>query len=217
MFRNTSIPPVLFITGTDTGIGKTLVSAVLTAGLRAEYWKPVQSGLLEITDLQWMKEKTGLPDTHFHEETYRLKRPLSPHESAEIEGVRINLDAFRTPDRRSAGHLIIEGAGGIMVPLNDRRLMIDLMCKIGAPVLLVASSGLGTINHTLLSLEQLKRRGLDVYGVVMNGPRNPGNRKAIERHGRVSVCAEIEPLDEINPETLREVFNRTFKTSAISG
>ena len=216
IFRHTSIPPVLFITGTDTGIGKTLVSAVLTAGLRAEYWKPVQSGLLEITDLQWMKEKTGLPNTHFHEETYRLKLPLSPHESAESEGVSINLDAFRVPERRSAEHLIIEGAGGIMVPLNDRRLMIDLMCKIGAPVLLVASSGLGTINHTLLSLDQLKGRGLDIYGVVMNGPRNPGNRNAIERHGRVSVCAEIEPLEEINPETLREVFNRTFKTSAVS-
>jgi len=206
-----SFPPVLFITGTDTGVGKTLVSAVLTAGLRAEYWKPIQSGLTEITDLQRVKEMTGLPDAHFHREIYRLKRPCSPHASAASEGVQIRLDAFKVPARRASRHLIIEGAGGIMVPLNDSQFMIDLMRKIGAPVLLVASSGLGTINHTLLSLKQLRREGLEVYGVVMNGPKNSSNREAIEHYGRVSVLAEVEPLEEINPKVLWKVFNRAFK------
>ncbi|MFH1488485.1 MAG: dethiobiotin synthase [Pseudomonadota bacterium] len=205
-----SIPQNLFVTGTDTGVGKTLVSAVLTAGLKAEYWKPVQSGLTDLTDLEWVKKKTGLPDTHFHRETYRLKTPLSPHASAAQEGVKIKMNAFNVPERRLSRHLIIEGAGGVMVPLNDSEFMVDLMYKIRAPVLLVASSGLGTINHTLLSLDQLRRKGLQVYGVVMNGPKNPSNREAVEHYGRVSVCAEIEPLEEINAGTLRQVFDRNF-------
>jgi dethiobiotin synthase len=198
------IPRQLFITGTDTGVGKTVVSAILMAGLEGKYWKPVQSGLEEMTDTDWIRAVTGLPENHFYPETCRLQRPLSPHASAAAEGIRIDLESFRLPDTEE--HLIVEGAGGIMVPLNETHLMLDLMKKLAIPVLLVARSELGTINHTLLSLEQMRRHGLEVFGVVMNGPKNPGNREAIEHFGKVKVLAEIEPMDAINAETLKRAF-----------
>lgn len=203
-------PPRLFITGTNTDIGKTVVSAVLMAGLRGRYYKPVQSGIIEMSDTLWIREKTGLPPSHFFPETYRLKQPLSPHAAAALDGVRITLDAFHLPETPETETLIIEGAGGIMVPLNDEHFMLDLMKAFDIPVLLVADSALGTINHTLLSLEQMRRKGVDVFGVVMNGPKNPGNREAIEQFGKIRVLAEIEPLPEITPESLKDCFRRCF-------
>ena len=208
-------PDSLFITGTDTGVGKSLVSAILVVGLQAEYWKPIQSGLDGITDTNWIRKKTELPKEFFHQETYRLKRSLSPHVSAQAEGVRIHLDAFQLP-RVKSHHLVVEGAGGIMVPLNEQDLMIDLMKKLGLPIVLIARSTLGTINHTLLSLEQLRRNELNVIGVVMNGPRNAGNREAIEHYGKVSVLAEIEPLSDINPKTLRKQFDLHFLNRSLN-
>ncbi len=205
-----SFPDRIFVTGTDTGIGKSVVSAMLMKGLGCMYWKPIQSGLVEITDTEWIREKTGLPDSHFHPETYRLSLPLSPHASAVHDGVRIDLDAFQIPKIAGSGFLIIEGAGGVMVPLNEQSFMTDLMKKLASPVLLVSSSTLGTINHTLLSLAQLRRQGLDVMGVVMNGKVNSINREAIEYYGSVRVLAEIEPLPIINPQSLERSFEKYF-------
>lgn len=196
------LPPRVFVTGTNTGIGKTVFSAVLMAGLRGTYWKPVQSGLEETTDTEWIRNATGLPENRFMPETYRLKRPLSPHASAAKEGVGIELEAFQMPE---ASPLVVEGAGGIMVPLNDRHFMLDLMVKLGLPVILVSSSELGTINHTMLSLERLGRSGLEVVCVVMNGPKNETNRKAVEFYGKVDVW-EMEPLQEIDPKILENRF-----------
>ena len=204
-------PSRLFISGTDTGIGKTVVAAVLVAGLSAEYWKPIQSGTDEITDTQWVREKSGLPEKKFHPESYLLKRPMSPHASAAEEGIRIDLDSIQVPENMKSAHLIMEGAGGIMVPLNEHQFMLDLMKKIGAPVLLVISSRLGTINHTLLSLEQLRRHGLEVFGAVINGVRNQSNRQAIEHYGKVSILAEIEPIPCIDPESLVQCFKENFR------
>lgn len=203
-------PDRLFITGTDTGVGKTVVAAILMAGLRGIYWKPVQSGLEEITDTEWIKNKTGLPETHFHPETYRLRFPLSPHASAAHDGVRIHLEAFRVPVTAKSDHLIIEGAGGIFVPLNEKEFMVDLMDKTGAPILLVSSTVLGTINHTLLSIDQLRRRGLKIMGVIMNGKRNESNREAIEHYGKVRILAEVEPLPVIDPGSLKRCFEELF-------
>jgi len=203
-------PRRIFITGTGTDIGKTFVSAILMSGLRGKYWKPVQSGIIETIDAEWIREKTGLPESHFFPETYRLTQPLSPHAAAALDGVEIKLDAFQLPEINKTETLIVEGAGGIMVPLNDEHFMLDLMKKLNLPVLLVAYSELGTINHTLLSLEQMRRYNLDILGVVMNGPKNPGNREAIERFGKISVIAEIEPIPEINLQTLENCFNRCF-------
>ncbi len=208
--RQIEIPSRIFVTGTDTGIGKTVISAILLAGLRGMYWKPIQSGLEGITDTEWVRDKTGLPAEHFHAETYRLRLPLSPHASAAHDGVRIELGSFTAPETEGSKSLIIEGSGGIMVPLNERLFMTDLIKKLDTPVLLVSSSSLGTINHTLLSLERLRREGLDVTGVVMNGPRNPVNRKAIEEYGGIKVLAEIEFLPVIDPETLARCFKENF-------
>jgi dethiobiotin synthase len=200
----------IFITGTDTGIGKSLVAAILLCGLKGKYWKPVQSGLMDGTDTQWIQEVSKLSADHFLQETYRLKEPISPHASAKLDGIRIELDAFRCPPVGESDTLIIEGAGGIMVPLNDRHLMLDLIKKLNVPVLLVASSQLGTINHTLLSLEQLRRHKVPIMGVVMNGPKNESNRNAIEQYGQVKVWAEIEPLSVVDPVVLKQIFERWF-------
>ena len=204
-------PRCLFVTGTDTDIGKTVISTILMVGLDAAYWKPIQSGLENITDIEWIREKTGLPKARFFPETYRLKLPLSPHASAEHDGICINLKSFNLPQIDDHNHLIVEGAGGIMVPLNDRHFMLDLMKHLGLPILLVAPSTLGTINHTLLSLEQLRRHGLEILGVVMNGPKNPGNRKAIEFYGKIKVLAEVEPLPEINSKSLKKAYAQYFE------
>lgn len=204
------IPKRLFVTGTDTGVGKTLVSAILVAGLNGFYWKPVQSGADRGADKDWIMEKTALPEHHFLPEAYRLKGYMSPHAAAEREHIEIELEAFRRPVMDSAHHLVIEGAGGLMVPLSGRWLMLDLIKKMDAPVLLVAKSGLGTINHTLLSLEKLRASGVDLFAVVMNGPKDEDNRKAIEHFGKIEVLAQIEEMNAINAETLSDAFRRYF-------
>ena len=208
--KGISFPGRLFVTGTDTGVGKTMISSILMAGLRCKYWKPVQSGLDDITDMQWVRDNTGLPDSHFIPETYRLKLPISPHASAARDGIRIDLEKFQIPSIGKSDRLIIEGAGGIMVPLNETHLMVDLMKKLDSPVLLVSSTSLGTINHTLLSLSQLRRYGVEVMGVVMNGPKNSLNREAIEHYGKIRVLAEIEYLSAINPQSLKQCFTYHF-------
>jgi dethiobiotin synthase len=205
-----AFPKRLFVTGTDTEVGKTLVAAMLVAGLDGYYWKPVQSGTDEGTDTQWIREKTGLPAGRFFPESYRLKGFLSPHAAAALENVRIDLSEIRMPESGPSAHLVMEGAGGLMVPLGDRWLVIDLIKKLEAPVLLVAKSGLGTINHTLLSLEKMRGSGIDVFGVVMNGPKNESNRKAIEHFGKVKVLAQIEPMEKIDAGTLAAAFRKHF-------
>ncbi|MBW2369034.1 MAG: dethiobiotin synthase [Deltaproteobacteria bacterium] len=199
-------PRRLFVTGTDTGIGKTVVCAILVAGLRASYWKPVQSGSEADSDTQWIRKATGLPEAHFLPETYRFQAPLSPHAAAAREKRVIDLEAFQVPPHSPDRPLIIEGAGGVMVPLNEKHLMTDLMKRLGAPVLVVAGSGLGTINHTLLSLEKLRHDGIDVLGVVVNGSANPENCQAIAHYGQVRVCARIEPMPALNNQALTDEF-----------
>lgn len=204
-------PEKIFVTGTDTGIGKTVVSAILAAGLNAGYWKPVQSGLDGETDTAAVRRMTGLPAGHFKEEAYRLTEPLSPHASAAIDGVEIEMNRFVTP-AFDTEHLVVEGAGGVLVPLNERYLIIDLIARLAIPALVVARSGLGTLNHTLLTLEALRSRDIPILGVVMNGPRNKSNRQAIEKYGQVSVLAELEPLDTVDGPTLQEAYRQLFST-----
>lgn len=205
-------PSAFFVTGSDTGIGKTVVSALLTLGLNGSYWKPIQSGLEEETDTQFVKRVTGLPETHFIEERYRLSEPLSPQASSAIDGVEIHMNDFRLP-RYITGHLIVEGAGGLLVPINNEEMIIDLIRHLKLPVLLVVRSELGTLNHTFLSLEALRSRKIPVLGVVMNGPKNPGNREAIENYGDVEVIAELEPLEEVNSVRLQNTFIKLSLTS----
>lgn len=195
----------IFVAGTDTGVGKTLVAAILMAGMGSGfYWKPIQSGTRQGTDTRAVREMTGLCPERFLPETYRLKHPLSPHAAARREGVQIHLNDFRLPAHND--RLVVEGAGGIMVPINESHLMLDIIKKLALPVILVARSTLGTINHTLLSLDALNRRGLEIIGVVMNGPKNRSNKKAIEHYGKTRVLLEIEPLRAIGPDTLVKHF-----------
>ena len=199
------LPARLFVTGTDTGVGKSYVAALLTVGLEAAYWKPVQSGA--DADADWVRRVTGLPAERVLPETYRLREPLSPHEAARREGVQIEMSRFALPKQK---RLIVEGAGGVMVPLDDRHLMVDLMTALGLPVLVVVRSELGTINHTLLTLDQLRRRGCSLLGVVVNGPSNPANCQAIAHYGEVPVLAVIDRRVELSPAKVRALFARYF-------
>jgi dethiobiotin synthase len=209
-----SLPQRLFVTGTDTGVGKTIVSAALTLGMGAKYWKPIQSGILEGTDTETVRSLTNLSAEHFYPERYLLTEPLSPHAAAEIDGVNINLSELTLPGS-SAEPLIVEGAGGVMVPINESEFMLDVMHHLRLPVLIVARSGLGTINHTLLTLQCLRASGLEVVGVIMNGPLNRSNRKAITEFGKVEVLAEIPPIEALSRETLLDVFRAQFSSQQV--
>lgn len=187
----------LFISGTDTGIGKTIVASLLAARLNKKYWKPIQSGLQEASDTERAAEFLGkdrvLP------EVYRLSEPLSPHLAARIDGVEIRAEAILERLRAVEDPLIVEGAGGLLVPINQNQLIIDLMRAMACPCVLVARSTLGTINHTLLSLEAMRSRKIPIAGVILNGPPNPENRRAIECYGDVPVIGELPWLEQITP------------------
>ncbi len=196
----------IFVTGTDTDIGKTVISAALTLALDGSYWKPVQAGLEGGGDSAAVQRMTALPNFRIHRPAYELRIPRSPHEAAHREGVRITLSDFILPKERR--FLVVEGAGGALVPMNDESLMADLMAHLGLPVLLVARSGLGTINHTLLSIEALRQRGLELLGVVMNGAPDAANRQAIEHYGKVRVIAEVPVLASLSPQSISALAKR---------
>lgn len=196
-------PPAFIVTGTDTDVGKTIVSSLLTLGLGGAYWKPIQSGLEPMTDTERVQSLTGLDSSHFYPEVYRLSQPLSPHAAAAIDGVEIDLEQIQLP-AFSKPHLIVEGAGGLLVPLNDRYFMVDLFYKLKLPVCLVARSTLGTLNHTLLSLRQLRAANIPVLGVILNGEKNPSNAEAIVYYGKVKILGELEPINPLNADTLKK-------------
>jgi dethiobiotin synthase len=190
----------LFVTGTDTDVGKTLVSSWLLTQLDASYWKPVQAGVMPETDSSVVRRLAEIEPDRILPEAYMLPEAIAPHEAARRAGIAIDMAKFVPPvsDRL----LVVEGAGGLMVPLTDTAYVIDLAAELHLPLILVARSTLGTINHTLLSLEAIRRRGLPLAGVVINGPETPHNRAAIERYGQVEVIAEIPWLDVVNRSTL---------------
>ncbi len=191
------------MTGTDTDVGKTVVSAWLLAHLDACYWKPVQAGEAPETDTETVRRLAELPEDRILPEAYILKEPMAPHEAARREGVHIDMAKLVAPQDDRL--LIVEGAGGLLVPLNEEDYVIDLIEELHLPVILVARSTLGTINHTLLSLEALRRRGLVVAGVVINGPEAPHNRAAIERYGKTQVIVEIPMLDTVTRSALKQI------------
>lgn len=191
----------IVVTGTDTGIGKTVVSAGLVQALGAHYWKPVQSGLEEETDSEIVARLAGAPVLS---EAVRLELPASPHISAEAEGVRIDVEALRLPD--APRPLVVEGAGGLMVPLDDRTTFLDLFARWGAPVVLVARTALGTINHSLLSLAALRGVGVPVAGVIFSGEAAPRVERTIAEMGEVAHLGRLGPLDPLDGDSLRDAF-----------
>jgi len=192
-----------FVTGTDTDVGKTLVSAWLVTLLDASYWKPVQAGAEPETDAATVQRLAEVPAARILPEAYLLPEPLAPHEAARRAGIAIDMAKLDAPDHE--GLIVVEGAGGLMVPLTDRAYMIDLAAELDLPIVLVARSTLGTINHTLLSIEAIRRRGLPLAGVVITGPETPHNRAAIERYGQIEVIAEIPWLEAVNRSALKAI------------
>ncbi|WP_428392622.1 dethiobiotin synthase [Lichenicoccus sp.] len=181
----------VFVTGTDTNVGKTLVAACLVRAWQAVYWKPLQTGLAEQAgDSETVMRLAGIGAERVVPPHTALQAPLSPYAAAALENAVIDLACLRLPSV-NARPLVVEGAGGLLVPVNETAMMIDLIGQLGLPVVLVARGTLGTINHTLLSLEALRNRGLAVAGVVISGPVLTGNRETIVHHGDVRILAEL--------------------------
>lgn len=195
---------VLVVTGTDTGIGKTVFSAGLAGALGAHYWKPIQAGVDPEGDKESVAALSGLPASRILPEAYRLATPASPHLAARIDGVEISLDRLALP--QVDGPLVVEGAGGLMVPISESLLMIDLFAHWGRPVILCARTGLGTINHSLLSIEALRGRGVQVAGIAFIGDPHAENERIVPLLGDVPVLGRLPLLAPLGPETLARAF-----------
>jgi dethiobiotin synthase len=198
----------LFVTGTDTNVGKTVVAAALLHRYRRlvplRYWKPIQTGIEHDDDTAEVCRLAGCGPGDVWAAGVRLPRRVSPHLAAKLSGQTISVQSLveAIDVERGPARWIVEGAGGALVPINDSELMIDLMGRLALPVVVAARTALGTINHTLLTLEALRARSLLVAGVVMVGRREPENRLAIERYGRIGVLAEMPRFDPLTSEQL---------------
>ena len=198
----TSSPLRIVVCGTDTDVGKTVVSAWLVQGLNATYWKPVQSGLDEGGDRDRICELLNLPPERWLREAYAFRRPVSPHWAAECDGMELDPANLGLPPCN--GPLVVETAGGLMVPLNRSWLQIDQLQRWQLPVVLVARSGLGTLNHTLLSLEALRQRSIPVLGLILNGPPHADNPGTLEQFGGIPVLAQLPPLATLDASSLEQ-------------
>ena len=204
----------IVVTGTDTDVGKTVFCAGLTRFLDATYWKPVQAGLAGETDSQTVRRLADLPAERVLPEAWALRTPASPHLAAEIDGVEIDPDALALP--ASDRPLVVEGAGGLMVPLTQRTLLIDVIARWRAPVVLCARTRLGTINHTLLSIEALRRRAIPLLGVAFIGDAHPENERIIGSMGQVRVLGRLPLLDPLTPPALAAAFAQAFDRESFS-
>jgi dethiobiotin synthetase len=197
------------VTGTDTGIGKTVFAAALVHALDGVYWKPVQAGLTGETDSMVVRRLSGLSQDRILPETYKLSAPASPHVAAKRDGIEIDVDMLAPPDTHLP--LVIEGAGGLMVPLTRHVLQIDLFAFWGAPVILCASTKLGTINHSLLSIEALRRRAVPLLGIAFVGEENTESERTIVEMGQVRRLGRLPHLDPLDASTLRTAFDNHFR------
>jgi len=195
----------IIICGTDTDVGNTIVSSFFVQGLKGIYWKPIQSGTEEGTDTKTVCNLLNLEPKRYLSERYKFKAPVSPHWAAEQESGFIKPSNLELPELDEL--IIIETAGGLMVPLNRNWLQIDQLKVWGAPIILVARTGLGTLNHTLLSLEALKHRNLDVLGIVLNGPPHKDNPKTLEQFGDTKILASLPIFDKVNAKVLSQEWN----------
>jgi dethiobiotin synthase len=208
-----------FITGTDTAVGKTVLSALLCAALDAHYWKPIQTGVDEDedSDSRTVAELAELPPTRILAEAYTFGPPVSPHLAARWAGEHIDLARIAIPDALRSQPLIVEGAGGVLVPVNENQFMLDLIRHLQLPTILASRSTLGTINHTLLSLAALRNAQLAIAGVVLIGEPNADNREAVEHYGNVHVLGEIPKLAPLNRAALLATFSTRFDGDFFAG
>ena len=201
-----------FVTGIGTGIGKTIVSAILTEMLKADYWKPIQAGELDNSDTMKVKSLVSNDQSFFHPETYALTEPFSPHKSAAIDGIEIDMQRFVAP--KTNNNLIIEGAGGLMVPLNNQFLVIDLIKQLNAEVILVSQNYLGSINHTLLSIQTLKQYQIPIAGIIFNGDSNPNSEEYILNYTGLKLLGRIPKYDIVTPKNVFEAANNLICLSS---
>lgn len=204
----------LVVTGTDTDVGKTVFAAGLAGALGAHYWKPVQAGTVPTTDRDSVADLSGLPAGHIYPEAYRLNMPASPHLAARDKGVTIELERLALPV--GEGPLVVEGAGGVLVPLSETLQMADLFAHWGAPVILCARTGLGTINHSLLSIEALRVRGVPIAGIAFIGERHEENERIVPLLGKVPTLGRLPHLETLTRETLRQAFAAHIDLSLLS-
>jgi dethiobiotin synthetase len=193
----------IFITGIGTEVGKTFISCVVCEALEADYWKPVQAGDLDDLDSLWVRDFLSNDKTQFHSERYLLSEPMSPHAAARIDGIKIKLEDFVAPETENT--LIIEGAGGLMVPLNDKGdMMVDLIPRIADAVILVSMNYLGSINHTLMSYELLRQRGVEMMGIIFNGDPNPETEEVILKNTGLKCIGRVPMADSDIKEYIKE-------------
>jgi len=205
----------IVVAGTDTDIGKTVFSAALVQALDGYYWKPIQAGLAGETDSETVARLSGLPASRFLPEAYRLNTPASPHFAAESDGIEIDAGRLRPHD--VPGPLVIELAGGLDVPLTRRLLQIDVIAEWKLPVVLCSSTRLGTINHSLLSIEALKRRAVPILGIAFIGDEIPDTERTIPEFGGVRRLGRLPRIPELSSETLRQAFAANFSVSDLLG
>ncbi|HEX7657661.1 MAG TPA: dethiobiotin synthase [Sphingomonas sp.] len=198
----------IVVTGTDTDIGKTVFAAALAGALGAHYWKPVQAGLDDGSDRERVARLSNLPAQKLLPESYRLKTPCSPHRAAEIDGVTIDPARLALP--AVSGPLVVEGAGGALVPVTRELLFADLFARWGAPVVLVARTALGTINHSLLSIEAIRARGVPILGVAFIGDAVEDSEATIASIGGVRRLGRLPHLHDLNPDSLALAFSKAF-------
>lgn len=196
------------VTGTDTGIGKTVFAAALTGALQAHYWKPVQSGLDEGADKDAVARLADLAPDRILPEAYRLTEPLSPHRAAELDGVTIDPDRLTLPPQRP---LVVEGAGGALVPVTRTLLYADVFAHWGLPVIVVARTALGTINHSLLTFEALRARGITIHGVAFVGEANEDSEATIAQIGQVRRLGRLPLLPDLAALALAAAFAAQFR------
>jgi dethiobiotin synthetase len=201
----------IVVTGTDTGIGKTVFSAALTGALDGFYWKPIQAGLDEETDSQTVLRLSGLAVQRVLPEAYRLRTPASPHLAAELDGVTIEHDALLIPEKDRP--LVVECAGGLLVPLTRNATYLDLMARWRIPVVLCARTALGTINHSLLSIEALRARDVAMLGIAFIGEANVESEQIITEMGKVRRLGRLPHVAPLTRDRLREAFARGFDLS----
>lgn len=193
----------ILVAGIGTDVGKTIVSAVLTTLLNGDYWKPIESGIQwgEESDVDVMRSLLDSKKHHIHPSAYSFQAPLSPHHAARLEGRRINIDSITLPITKRA--LIIESAGGIFVPLKTNFLSIDLFKKWDCKWVVVSRHYVGSINHTLLTINALKQQGIDIAGIVFNGEENPDSESAIIENSKVAFLGRLLPESFISPKTIQ--------------
>ncbi len=196
----------LIVCGTDTDIGKTVVSAWLVQGLNATYWKPIQSGLDTGGDTAQVCKILNLSRERWLPEAYKFQAAVSPHWAAEKERKCIDPKKLKIPSGRH--NLVIETAGGLFVPLNRQLLQIDQLMQWSLPVVLVAKTGLGTLNHTLLSIESLRSRHIPILGLILNGPTHEDNPKTLEAFGNIKILGHLPPLEELNSKELADEWHK---------